>query len=208
MKGLVTEDGQVKGTNREWWGTPGRIVAGSLCYFQARCRQRAGGRSLEPASAIVLEEEAPPGAAAGCRQDQNRKKTGGLGWWMISIPISLSFHLIISCRCLPLGSANRKLGGRKIYVRQIRVQLPGAWARRGRDVGTWGVSTRDLCYPPRRSAQHPGLLGSPSSLPGFFVLLTTLKERRGSACTPALSHIRHFPFLCAWKWHKRLCTEA
>ena len=97
----------------------------TLLSSQMQAKGR-GGRSLEPASSIVLEEEAPPGAAAGCRQDQNRKKTGGLGWWMISIPISLSFHLIISCRCLPLGRANRKLGGKEIHVRQIRVQLPGA----------------------------------------------------------------------------------
>ena len=150
------------------------------------------------------------------------------------------------------------------------------------------VSTRDLYYPHHCSGQHPGWLGSLSSLPGFFVLLllllsrfgrvrlcatpetaahqatpslgfsrqehwsglpfpspmherekwkwsrsvvsnsqqphglqptrllcpwdfpgkstgvgchclllTTLKERLGCVCTPTLSYIRHFPFLCA-----------
>ena len=37
------------------------------------------------------------------------RKLGVWGWWMISIPTSLSFYLIISCRCLPLAKANRKL---------------------------------------------------------------------------------------------------
>lgn len=48
-----------------------------------------------------------------------RQLTEVWGWWMIRIPISLSFYLIISCRCLPLAKANRKLGGKEIYVRQI-----------------------------------------------------------------------------------------
>ena len=48
----------------------------------------------------------------------------GVWWWMISIPTSLSFYLIISCWCLPLAKANRKLwrvgggGGKEICMRQ------------------------------------------------------------------------------------------
>ena len=56
--------------------------------------------------------------------------------------------------------------------------------------------------------RHPGLLGSLSSLPALFVLLTTLKERLGSAWAETLSYTRHLPFLFAYKLHKRLCIET
>ena len=47
------------------------------------------------------------------------------------------------------------------------------WASCGGHVGS---QHKGSLLPSPPSARHPRLLGSPSSLPGFFVLLTTLKE--------------------------------
>ena len=76
------------------------------------------------------------------------------------------------------------------------------------DTGGWGHCPPGTQCGLSILVQHPGLPGSLSSLPDLSVLLTTLKEKLGSACTHILSYTRHLPFLSAWKLHKGLYTET